>query len=438
MIERGEERRFHELLAPADVERLLCESGIRVPGFRLVKDGAQVPLSTYTEDIPWRPGSFSGTPVVERVAEEFARGATLVLQALHLYWPAAALYCRELEKWLGCPVQANAYQTPAAARGFAVHHDTHDVFVLQVAGRKRWRVYEPVLELPLSGQRWSPQLGDPGEAIRDFTLEAGDTLYLPRGWPHEATTSQDESLHLTIGMHPPTRLDALRAALQSSAEDDVEFRRTPTADGMIPKESLERLASRLTADELARRVRRRFVATRRPILHDQLAQMRALDRLTVADPLERRATVICELEQTADGALLLFEGKELSFPRRPPLPWPPRSRARAPSPRRTCPAPSTKPGGWCWCGGSCARASCGSHACPARGRAARSRTPARRPPRVRSAPAGAAGATRDRCAGPERAGTRSARADRRASPGPRATPGCPRRPRSRCRGGRDR
>ena len=227
VIERGEERRFHELLAPADVERLLCESGIRMPGFRLVKDGAQVPLSTYTEDIPWRPGSFSGTPVVERVAEEFARGATLVLQALHLYWPAAALYCRELEKWLGCPVQANAYQTPAAARGFAVHHDTHDVFVLQVAGRKRWRVYDPVLELPLSGQRWSPQLGDPGEAIRDFTLEAGDTLYLPRGWPHEATTSQDESLHLTIGVHPPTRLDALRAALQSSAEDDVEFRRTP-------------------------------------------------------------------------------------------------------------------------------------------------------------------------------------------------------------------
>jgi ribosomal protein L16 Arg81 hydroxylase len=314
VIARGEERRFHELLAPADVERLLCESAVRVPAFRLVKEGSQLPLSTYTEDIPWRPGSFSGRPVVERVAEEFARGATLVLQALHLYWPAAALYCRALEKWLGCPVQANAYQTPSAARGFAVHHDTHDVFILQIAGRKRWRVYEPLLELPLSGQRWSPQLGDPGEAIHDFTLEAGDTLYLPRGWPHEATTSDDESLHLTIGMHPPTRLDALRAALQSCAEDDVEFRRTLTADGTIAEASLERLASRLTPDELARRVRRRFVATRRPILHDQLAQVRALGRLTPADPLERRATVICELEQTQAGALLLFEGKELSFP----------------------------------------------------------------------------------------------------------------------------
>jgi ribosomal protein L16 Arg81 hydroxylase len=315
IVARGEDARFHSLLAPADVERLVCETGLRVPAFRLVKEGAQVPLSTYTEDIRWRPGSFSGTAVVERVAEEFARGATLVLQALQLYWPAAALYCRDVEKQLGCPVQANAYQTPAAARGFAVHHDTHDVFVLQVAGRKRWRVYEPVVELPLKDQRWSPELGDPGEPIRDLTLEAGDTLYLPRGWPHEATTSDDESLHLTIGMHPQTRLDALRSALDGCAEDDVEFRRTTTADGEGPDAVLERLAARVDPEELARRLRRRFVASRRPILHDQLAQVRALDRLTLEDPLERRATVICELEETAGGGvLLLFEGKELRFP----------------------------------------------------------------------------------------------------------------------------
>ena len=213
VVARGEAARFDSLLSAADVERLVCETGLRVPAFRLVKEGAQLPLAGYTEDIAWRPGSFSGTAVVDRVAEEFAGGATIVLQALHLHWPALALYCRELEIALGCPVQANAYFTPASARGFAVHHDTHDVFILQVPGRKRWRVYEPVLELPLKDQRWSPSLGDPGDPVEDLVLEAGDTLYLPRGWPHEATTSDDESLHLTIGMHPPTRLDALRMAL---------------------------------------------------------------------------------------------------------------------------------------------------------------------------------------------------------------------------------
>src|SRR5688572_27907917 len=87
VVARDDPERFRHILAPADVETLVCETRVRAPGFRLVKDGAQLPLAGYTEDIAWRPGSFSGTPVVERVAEELGRGATLVLQALHLHWP---------------------------------------------------------------------------------------------------------------------------------------------------------------------------------------------------------------------------------------------------------------------------------------------------------------------------------------------------------------
>jgi lysine-specific demethylase/histidyl-hydroxylase NO66 len=313
VVARDDPERFRHILAPADVEKLVCETRIRAPGFRLVKEGAQLPLAGYTEDIAWRPGSFSATPVVERVADELARGATLVLQALHLHWPAAALYCRGLEASLGCPVQANAYLTPATSRGFAVHHDTHDVFVLQVSGRKSWRVYEPVLELPLKQQRWSPRLGDPGPPIEAFTLEAGQTLYLPRGWPHEATTSEEESLHLTIGLHPTTRMDALRMALDSCA-DDPEFRRSLAADGTLPKDLLERLAARLEPSEVARRARRRFVAGRRPVLHDQLSQVRELDGLASTDPVERRPTVIAELEEAGDAIVLVFEGKEIRFP----------------------------------------------------------------------------------------------------------------------------
>ncbi len=313
VVARDDPQRFRHILAPEDVQKLVCETRIRAPGFRLVKEGAQLPLAGYTEDIAWRPGSFSGTPVVERVAEELARGATLVLQALHLHWPAAALYCRGLEAALGCPVQANAYLTPATSRGFAVHHDTHDVFVLQVSGRKSWRVYEPVVELPLKQQRWSPRLGDPGPPTEAFTLEAGQTLYLPRGWPHEATTSDDESLHLTIGLHPTTRMDALRMALDSCA-DDPEFRRSLAADGTLPEDLLERLAARLEPGEVARRARRRFVAGRRPVLHDQLSQVRDLNGLTATDPVERRPTVIAELEEQGDATVLVFEGKEIRFP----------------------------------------------------------------------------------------------------------------------------
>ncbi len=240
----------------------------------------------------------------------------MVLQALHLHWHPAALYCRELEAALRCPAQANAYFTPASSQGFGVHHDTHDVLVLQVAGRKRWRIYEPRLELPLKAQRWSDALGDPGEPVDDVTLEAGDTLYLPRGWPHEAAAADAASLHITVGLHPTTRMDALRAALSACA-DDLEFRRNLDEDGELPAELLERLAARLRPADVARRARRRLVDSRRPILADQLAQLRALEHLTPATPVQRRATVIAELETTAgdgDGVTLRFEGKRVRFP----------------------------------------------------------------------------------------------------------------------------
>jgi lysine-specific demethylase/histidyl-hydroxylase NO66 len=53
---------------------------------------------------------------------------------------------------------------------------------------------------------------------------------------------------------------------------------------------------------------------RRAILDGQLEQVRALRWLTLQSPLERRATVIAELERTDAGASLLFEGKEVRFP----------------------------------------------------------------------------------------------------------------------------
>ena len=307
---RSQAGRFDAVLSAAQAERLACTTAIRAPAFRLVRDGAQVPLREYTEDVPWRPGAFTQTAQVDRVAAAFAEGATLVLQALHLHHLPAARYCRGLEMALGCPVQANAYWTPPAAQGFGVHHDTHDVFVLQIAGHKRWRVYDPALELPVRDQKWSPELGEGiGAPAMDLVLAPGDTLYLPRGAPHEAFTSDEASLHLTVGLHPPTRLDALHAALDACA-DDVGFRRALGHDGELPEDLLERLAERLEPAAVAARARRRFVMGRRPVLDGQLTQVGRLASITAATPLQRRGTVIADL----DGPVLRFEGRELTFP----------------------------------------------------------------------------------------------------------------------------
>jgi len=308
-VPRAEEGRFDDLLSVADVERLVSSGGLRTPGLRMVKEGGTISEGQYAREISWRPKPFTGVVDPDRVAEAFEDGSTIVLQALHHTWPPLARFCRALEAELGSGVQANSYYTPRRSQGFAVHHDTHDVFVLQVAGEKHWRVYEPLLELPLKGQRWSSSLGEPGPTVLELTLRAGDTLYLPRGWLHDALTSDTDSLHITVGVNVHTWIDAFRSALEA-CEDDVEFRRSVSADGEPPVDLVERLTGRLDPDDVRRRARSKFVDSRRPILDGHLQEVRELDSVTIETPVERRPTVIADLQ----GTTLSFEGKHLELP----------------------------------------------------------------------------------------------------------------------------
>lgn len=314
LVPRSEEGRFDDLLSQAEAECLLTSTGLRYPAFRLVKAGEKIGLGEYAEDVPWRPTPFSGTADVERIVDAFEHGATIVLQALQLHHLPVAEFCRALEDELGHPVQTNAYYTPRGAQGLPVHHDTHDVFCLQVSGEKRWLVYEPTLELPLKNQRYTPDLGEPGPAVLDVVLQPGDTLYLPRGWLHEALTSDTDSLHLTVGVNVYTRLDAMRAALEECARDDAEYRRAVSDDGLPVDDLLGRLAERLGADDVGRRRRHKFVATRRPIRPDQFDRLRALEELSAETLVERRPTVIFDLTRAEQGVELAFEGRRLSFP----------------------------------------------------------------------------------------------------------------------------
>jgi hypothetical protein len=308
VVRRGEPGRFDDLLSRRDAERLLTSTAIRHPAFRLVRAGDHIDPRSYTKDVGWRPEPFTGVIDVARVAAEFEAGVTIVLQALHLTRHPLAVFCRELEEALAHPVQANAYYTPRSAQGLAVHHDTHDVFVLQIAGEKRWLVYEPRLELPLPAQKYSPELGEPGDPVANVTLRPGDTMYMPRGWLHEGLTSDSDSLHLTIGVKVYTWLDAYRAALEECA-DELEFRRS--VHGGEPRvDLLALLVSRLSPEQVERRRRARFVKSRHAVLDGQLAQIRALDSLGLETEVERRSTVIFDL----DGASLSFEGKTVAFP----------------------------------------------------------------------------------------------------------------------------
>ena len=56
--------------------------------------------------------------------------------------PALARLCAVLGSAFSSWSRPNVYLTPLDAHGFAPHCDTHDVFVLQITGTKRWSSYD--------------------------------------------------------------------------------------------------------------------------------------------------------------------------------------------------------------------------------------------------------------------------------------------------------
>ena len=314
---------FADLFSLDDVDRIITSSP-RVPAFRLVRDGSPIDPKRYTRTATVGGRPVSGIGDAGRIFDELRAGATIVLQGLQRSHPPLTGFCRALELELSHSVQANAYVTPSGSRGLGVHYDTHDVFVLQLAGTKSWSVFEPVLTDPLPSQPWKGTAADAGTPCLSVVLGAGDCLYVPRGFLHSAEAQQDLSAHLTIGVVTTTWHDLLREVVATTADDPELRRAVPVgyaADPELLLAGLDDAVARLRktlADVDTRAVAattaRRFLARRRPLLTGQLRQLGLLDRLTDESTLRRRQGSVCLLDLAGDTLVLTLGDRELHLP----------------------------------------------------------------------------------------------------------------------------
>jgi hypothetical protein len=307
---------FADLFGVGDVDHVVAATSLRLPAFRMVKDGETLPPRGYT-----RAGRVGSKPVDDladpgKVYRLFADGATIVLQSLHRYWLPLTRLCRDLELSLSHPVQVNAYVTPRSSRGLGLHADGHDVFVLQVHGRKRWEVYRP-------GAGGDPRA--PGERLLDVTLKPGDSLYVPLGFPHAVWTEQSASAHLTVGVLTYKWRELLREAVLRVLDEPAfgaplppGFADDPRTADPAAAEVLGELRRRLAGLEpgqLSAAAAQRFWSSRPPILTGQLQQLLALDAVSDATVVRRRPGSVCRLQHDRGGRPVLQLGdRRLTFP----------------------------------------------------------------------------------------------------------------------------
>jgi bifunctional lysine-specific demethylase and histidyl-hydroxylase NO66 len=316
---------FADLLGLDAVDELLSDRGLRTPFVRVVRDGCVQPASAFTG------GGGLGAEMTDQVRDDLlmrllSEGATVVLQGLHRTWPPLRDFCADLAASLGCAVQANAYLTPGGNTGLATHYDTHDVFVLQIAGTKHWRVHEPVLLDPLERQAWGGRAEEvaaqaEGSPVLEHVMAPGDVLYLPRGWLHAASALDGISLHVTLGLHRPTRFSIVEALLNLAAGDQPLRGGLPLGvDVSDPAElgpHLQGTVARLRdwlatvdAETVAQRLRAPHWTATRPGPVRPVAQV----AFAASVGLDDRIVLRTGLRFTFDGTRLQLTGKTLTFP----------------------------------------------------------------------------------------------------------------------------
>ncbi len=311
---------FEDLFSLADMDRLLGCTPLSHDRVRVVREGV-TPFPDH--------GRGGGEPHLEQVYAEFRQGASVVLLGVGDQSEPVGRLGRSLASAFSARIQTNAYLTPRSARALKAHYDTHDVFVLQTHGSKRWWIGPRAVALPLPEPPWLPQHHEDDQIADgvEFDLEPGDALYIPRGTLHRAVSRDSASLHLTVGVHPVTWAAVLRAALDDVIERDEECRRAlpigfaddPGARELAVRQLTEKLRTvtvGVDADTIVRGVAASARAGRPPELAGHLLDLEDAPRVDADTVVRRRPGLDWTLSEHGEEISLSFHQKKITVPAR--------------------------------------------------------------------------------------------------------------------------
>lgn len=213
-----------DLVPLSEVDRVLEHSDWNTNGFKL-HDGRELALSSFTEDYD-HLGVRRRRVDKKKFYELMRNGVSLVANGIDSHSRSIQSLCDEISAFVEMPVVANGYLTFGDKNPFGNHWDTHDVFAVQLLGRKRWQLFAPTFPLPLVHQKSKYCKAEcPKEPVLDVVLEAGDFIYIPRGWWHNAQGLNERTFHLAVGIHPPRMIDYVKWVTEQLLPECLEARR---------------------------------------------------------------------------------------------------------------------------------------------------------------------------------------------------------------------
>jgi ribosomal protein L16 Arg81 hydroxylase len=221
----GPAGRFDGIMHERDFVSALYDAKLSSPNLRYL----QKSLGNRAKSLDYflqKKATWTEPQQIGKLASELHKG-TIVYVAIESAVASVAAFCKSLLPDFKSQISINAYLSAGLdASAFDAHFDPQDTFILQLEGKKEWRLWErervanPISGYPVQGSIPQPSL----PAAETILMTPGDLLYIPRGTWHWPRSLDDEpSLHLTLTIVMPRPVDIL-LWLTEEMSKEPEFR----------------------------------------------------------------------------------------------------------------------------------------------------------------------------------------------------------------------
>ena len=310
LIQRGNRDYYGDLLTLADFDSVIANN----------PNSLKVANNNEDKEKKYVRGNVNESP--ESALSEMREGSTLILDALHRRLPNLRLLVRLIEREFTHRWQTNIYLTPPEAKGFDIHVDKHDVFIVQTLGSKQWRLEKERRYIPRGGDDSDDSEQEYQGEVDEFRIEAGDCLYIPRGHAHDAVSTDESSMHITLGALPLTWEDLLRAAIKQAGDDDQDLRKAlpvgyVTDDPEKLVEPLRRMLAQIAEPDAVHKLTNQFtieaIGKFTPDLDAQVTAYYGNFDLAPETRLGARRGMVYRIEPGEEAVVVLYGGRTIAF-----------------------------------------------------------------------------------------------------------------------------
>lgn len=320
-IKREDSQFYNSIFSIVNLDLLLEYNRPRGRSIRVVKN-QQAMNPTIFEN---QDGSLN----LNQLYAAYADGYTIVVNEIQRFWDPIKELVEGIRQYMGHHVVANLYLTPENEKALSPHYDSHDVFALQISGEKHWILYDDTYyKTPLMHSFQPIFQREQLSGAKEITLKAGDLLYMPRGVPHEAYTTDQSSMHITLGVHSTQWLDLFSKALLNLSQKHIDLRRA------LPLGYLDKNIDELFSEELKNNfaeifsnvfnndnlngaldiLSEEFRNQEAPKPDGHFASLDKLNHVSLETRISKREGLESKVTNNVTGARILFQGNVIKGP----------------------------------------------------------------------------------------------------------------------------